>query len=478
MNLFNSATLMTWFSLSAKLLNPLLLLPLVLTSYTTGEIALWFLLSIIASFQLVFDMGFSQTFIRAIAYSTSGNQTSKAGDNFNSVDSAWKYEKKYSVEINEVIATMHTIYFRIGIAAFLILGLFGSLVLAAPIADYADQPESWYAWLVVLVTTSISVWGGKYSALLQGVNKIALFRKWEAITSTVSILTSAIVVLNGYSLFTLIATSQLFVVIAVARNIMLCNQLKEINLSRIKSRIYKKIYNLVWPSAWRSGIGILAGFGTIQATGLLVAQFGAASEAASYMLALRLIQTVSQFSQAPFYTKIPTLAKLKAQGRINELVNTAETGMRYSYFSYLTGFFILALLTAPTLTYINSNIEYVGDIFWAILGVAIFLERYGAMHIQLYSVTNKIIWHIANGLTGILLTASIVLLYKFFGIYAFPISILVSNLLFYAWYSAMHSYREYNLKFFDFEKRVMLPPAAILILYLLLVFTPLLNYQN
>ena len=213
----------------------------------------------------------------------------------------------------------------------------------------------------------------------------------------------------------------------------------------------------------------MTGFGSVQATGILVAQLATAPQTASYLLALRLIQTVSQFSQAPFYTKIPTLAKLRAQGEISLLLHTARTGMRYSYLTFLAGFFTLAIFAEPILMYINSNVDYVGRLFWTVLGIAIFAERYGAMHIQLYSITNKIIWHIANGVTGVLLILFSILLYGKLGLYAFPISILLSNLFFYSWYSASHSYKEYNLKFLDFEMRAMLPPAISLTFYLCIV---------
>ena len=60
-------------------------------------------------------------------------------------------------------------------------------------------------------------------------------------------------------------------------------------------------------------------YGLVQASGILYAQVGTAASIASYLLALSLIQTVSQFSQAPFYSKLPAFARLFAEGKKSEL---------------------------------------------------------------------------------------------------------------------------------------------------------------
>jgi hypothetical protein len=99
------------------------------------------------------------------------------------------------------------------------------------------------------------------------------------------------------------------------------------------------------------------------------------------------------------------------------------------------------------------------------MGVAIFAERYGAMHLNLYSTTNHIISHVANGVAGVLFVAVSMGLASRAGVFAFPLGLLVGNLGFYAWYSALHSYRAFHLRFWSFERGIVLPPLAIVLLY-------------
>ena len=115
------------------------------------------------------------------------------------------------------------------------------------------------------------------------------------------------------------------------------------------------------------------------------------------------------------------------------------------------------------LTFIRSNVEFLGMLMWSLLGFGMFFERFGAMHIQLYSITNHIIWHIANGITSIIMLVLSIVLYPLIGVYAFPVAFIAGYLSFYAWYCSVYSYRALNLDFIAFEETVMLPRLIVLI---------------
>ena len=85
------------------------------------------------------------------------------------------------------------------------------------------------------------------------------------------------------------------------------------------------------------------------------------------------------------------------------------------------------------------------------------------MHIQLYSTTNHIIWHIANGVSGIIYIIVAFVLYPYIGVFAFPVGMIAGYIGFYAWYSAGYSYRAVKMSFFSFEKDVFIPPAVLFI---------------
>jgi len=203
----------------------------------------------------------------------------------------------------------------------------------------------------------------------------------------------------------------------------------------------------------------------VQASGLIYAQIGSITNIASFLLGLRILNNIRGFSQAPFYSKIPLLARLRAEGNIKRQISIARQGMILSYWIFVLGYISVGILATPLLKLIGSNADFVEPLLWACMGLGFFLERYGAMHIQLYSTTNHIILHIANGVSGVIYLVFSFLLLDFIDVYAFPVAIIISQLGFYTWYSARHSYKIFHIRFWSFEKYNMIIPLVLIILY-------------
>jgi O-antigen/teichoic acid export membrane protein len=457
---------MTWGSFFSRALSLVIVLPLILTRFSTEEIALWYLFMTIIGFQLLVDIGFAPTFSRVIAYAMGGAGVDdlKRPKNKNSGYTNWQ-------TIEMICSTMRVIYSRIGWLWTLLLTLFGTMALAKPISLVQDAYSAWVAWGVILIVSTVTIRGNIYSAYLQGLNQIALLRRWESISSLGAIITSFSVLVSGGGLLSLVIAHQCWQLFNIIRNRWLSNTVADGRFKHFtKKKIDKKIFAAVWPSAWRSGIGHFMSYGLIQASGVLYAQVATATSIASYLLALRLIQMVSAFSQAPFYSKLPAFARLFAEDKKNDLVSLAKKGMRMSHWCYVAGFICLGIAGEPLLKFIGSNAEFPTSLLWSLMGLAFFVERYGAMHLQLYSITNHIIWHIANGLAGVIYILVCLSLFNKVGVYAFPLGLIAGYVGFYAWYSAMYSYKIFGLSFMTFEKDILLIPFCIMAFYFLVIF--------
>ena len=463
---WNSPTMMTWGSFLTRSLSLVIVLPLILTHLSTAEIALWYLFSTIIGLQMLADVGFSPTFSRVIAYGMGGLNTFDLKDLRTIRQSPGLSEPNWET-IEKICSTMGAVYLRLTVISIFLLATLGTYALWKPISTIGDITSGWIAWNIILLASTVTLLGNTYSAYLQGVNQIALLRRWEILTSLGAIGTSFIVLLLGGGLLGLVIANQGWLVFNIFRNRWLCAKIEG---GRFQKFTHKEIdpivFEAVWPSAWRSGLGVFMSYGLVQISGVIYAQFGSASGVASYLLALRLMQTISQFSQAPFYSKLPLLAKLRSEGNLEQQVNVAKRGMLLAYWTYVAGFIGLGVLATPLLRLIGSNAEFVNPLLWGLMGLSMFAERYGAMHIQLYSTTNHIIWHIANGVSGVIYLVVVLALFKQIGVYAFPVGTLAGYLGFYSWYSARHSYRAFGLKFWDFERSAMFIPLLFMLIYL------------
>ena len=467
---WNSPTFMTWGSFFTRSISLIIVLPLILTRLSTEEIALWYLFSTVIGLQMLADVGFSSTFSRVIAYGMGGLNTFQIKDLRNVKQSNISNEPNWET-IEKICLIMQVVYLRLTIISTILLCSLGTWALIKPISTIVNVTSGWIAWGIILLASTINLRGNIYKSYLQGVNQIALLRRWEILSSLGAIATSFIVLLLGSGLLALVIANQGWLVLNILRNRWLCRTIENRNFEQFTRKeidfdsIDPIVFQAVWSSAWRTGLGAFMSYGLVQLSGIIYAQVGEASGVASYLLALRLIQMVSQFSQAPFYSKLPTLAKLRSEGNLNHQIIIAKRGMLFAYWTFVAGFIGLGIFASPLLVVIGSNVKFVNPLLWGLMGLGIFAERYGSMHINLYSTTNHIINHFANGFSGLIYLVFSLTLFKQIGIYAFPIGTLAGYLGFYCWYSAKHSYQALGLNFWAFESSVMIPPLAVILIY-------------
>lgn len=473
---WNSPTLMTWLSYSTKALTLFGVLPLILKRFTPGDVVLWYLFSTIITLQALADFGFRQTFSRLISYAFSGagNIDVLIGRAGEEVETSKQPNKPL---LNEIISIMKFIYLRLSVVAFVLMGIFGTWSMVKPIAETSNHLQAWYSWVIILFVSCISFYGKLYMNFLEGLNKIALVRRIETLTSTGSILSSIVVLFFAPSLLNLVIVNQFWVIIVTIRDWYLCLKTDDKLYVEVSKKLpfNSVIFKKVWEPAWRSGISGLMSVGLTNVTGIVYAQIGNTAAVASYLLALRIINQIKDISMAPFYSKLPLLAMLRVKKDMGSLVSAIKRGMFLSHLVFVLGFLAVGLSSHILLGLIHSHVEFVDQPLWMLLGFAFFVQRYGAMHIQVYISTNHIISHIADGVSGILYIVTGLLLSRPLGVYAIPVSMLIGYMGFYAWYSAMHSYKSINISFWKLESRVLAIPVLVFFIYLGLIYSSILK---
>jgi hypothetical protein len=463
--LWNSPTITTWASLAVRLVSVGAVLPLVLSRFDTAEIAVWLLFGVVLNLQILGDLGFAQSYTRAVAYVFGGatlGQIAFAGP----VSSATTRNNVDPIVLGTLLGTMNRLFHLAAWSFFALLLFVGNLVIERHLSELADPDAGKVAWLVVAAATAVSLRSNYYTCYLIGAGEVALVKRWEAAFGLASVLSivAILVLKTDCTLLQFVLLQQVWVLVALIRNWWLfAGHVSSMNV--LVRRFDKQVFRDLWPGAWRGGLGIAMSAGLIQASGLVYAWLAPASQAASYLLALRLIQAVSQISQAPFYSKLPLLTRLRAQGQLDQQLQLARRGMRISHLTYAAGFLSLGFTAWWLLKTIHSGAQFVEPWIWAMMGIAFFLERLGAMHLQLYSTTGHIIWHIANGWTGVMMLGMSVLSYRFLGLIAFPLAMALSYASVYCPISLRHSSRMFGFKPAEYERNVAGLPASLILLY-------------
>ena len=468
--LWHSPTLTTWGSLAVRLGGVVVVLPLVLRHFAPPEIAVWQLFASVFMLTLMLDFGMSPTLSRMLAFARGGLPLAAMGDLRNRSAATATAPPSLNPDAARQLAarlfsSMRWLYPRLALAAVLLMAALGSLALRSAVGQTASPMLTWAAWAMVLTGAYVSFCANAYVAGLQGMDNVAALRRWEMVVGLGQIGSCLGVLLAGGGLLALVTTYQVWAGLnLLGLRAMMAKQHPALAAGRA---VYDaEVVRALWPATWRSGLGVLLSQGIIQASGVVYSQLAPAAQVASYLLALRVVTTISQFSAAPFYSKLPRLATLHARGERTEELALAARGMALAQWSLVAGIVAVALGAHTVLERIHSAIAFVSPDVWAVMGLAFFVERFGAMHLQLYSLTNHIVWHIANAVTGVLMIGLSVLLYPFLGLIALPAGMLMAYAGFYSIYAFRKSSELFGFSFIAFEKKVSLPSVSVLTIVL------------
>ncbi|MFT4155389.1 hypothetical protein [Parafilimonas sp.] len=464
---WNSTTITTWASYSVQALNIVVVLPLVLKKFSAENIVLWYLFSTILTLLSIADFGFRTTFSRNISYAFGGAKELKTFVFSNENDSSTELSPNLSL-LHGVVSTMKYTYVWLTLILAVLLGTFGTWSMMKPIGLTNNINEAWWCWVIVAVGSCIRFYGKTYMNFLEGLFKIATVRRVEALTSLGSIVSGILVLLYKPSLINLVAVTQFWFLIVVFRDWYLCHRVNDGIYYSVSKKLPfdKQMFLTIWKPAWKSGIASFMSIGLTNLTSIVYAQSSSSSSVASYLMAFRLIDQLKIVSMAPLYSKIPLLAQLRVQNNQPKLLNIAIRGVSLSHLTFMLGFVFIGMFSTELLHIIHSNVPFVSQSMWMLLGFAFFVQRYGAMHIQIYLSTNHVISHIADGVSGLLYIISALLLKEYIGVYAIPAGMIIGYLGFYSWFAARYSYRSLNAKFWYFEKKTTLLALLIFIFYI------------
>ena len=298
-----------------RTLNVVLVLPLVLRNFTDAETALWSVFSTLLMFQLLADFGFQTTFTRFTAYAFAGaTDLARVGrDPGTSPDGGpnWELVRRITGTTRWLFRALGWVLFGLCMTlgtAFLWrrveeLGLApgrladqaaalaaagdpaGSARLAARVAGVTTPTEAWIAWAVIVTATVVRFRGNGALSYLLGTGKVALARRWEALSGLGSIATGAIVLGWKGDLLSLVVANQAWVVLAVARNGWLARQAHGGRLRQYPGPLRDDaVLRVAWPPAWRAGVAYCASQGAVQLGALIYAQQRDSAAVASYLI--------------------------------------------------------------------------------------------------------------------------------------------------------------------------------------------------
>lgn len=404
---FDKATLSTWLNFSSKLIILAFVTPLVITKFSTAEIAFWYLFISIQSLAHLFDLGFSSTIIRFTAYSLSKR-------------TAWL------AEIKELYQVMNLIFFVLSLLVLIFLIIIG-FVSVNPLVNKNLIYNGNAAWIFVCLLFPINFYFKKNDSFLKGLNKITLVNNWNAMFYFIYGVGSLIILFSGNSFYILIIWSQVYALFNSIKNFFLLKKIVP-GLKLIQWRFTKNTLLEYWSPTWKSSLISLSSQGSVHITSLIITSFLPINLSASYLFTVRLIQMINEFSWAPFYSQIPGFIQEYKKGNLIKIRGIVLDRLQISILILVFGGTLLVLVGPIVLKMFESNVDLLNFKIAGLILIAIVIERTMATHSQIIMFTNDLRHYKLYLLLALIYLTGIQLLRTFPDLLIVPLSYYIASL--------------------------------------------------
>ncbi|MCR9249733.1 MAG: hypothetical protein NXI20_04885 [bacterium] len=362
-------TISTWLHFFSKIAVLSIITPLVISQFSTGEIALWYLFASIQSLAHLFDLGFSSTIIRFTAYSRS-------------VGEHWKDEiqKNYYI-FNSIFGLLSilVIFFLIGVGFFVIRDIIKTYEVA----------NGWAAYSAICVLFPLNFYFKKHDHFLKGLNKITLVNNWNSIFYLLYGAGAFVIIFVFSDFFILVAWSQTYHLLNGIKNYFLLKGVLG-KLNPFKFLIQDSKLKEFWEPTWKSSLISLSSQGSVHLTSIIISAVLPVNIVASYLFTVRLLQLINEFSWAPFYSQIPNYIYHYKQGTLNTVTQSMFNRMQLSLSILIFGGVLFFIASPFLLMLIDSNVDILQIEIGIYILFALIVERLISMHSQILMFANDL----------------------------------------------------------------------------------------
>lgn len=451
---------MTWASLFSRMGMVVFILPLILVKFNELEVSLWFLFIILTRVRDVFDFGLLDNIARTYSYSYKNEKTE-----CNNITEAMHQK------IHQIKTFSNTIYRKAAFVCLISLSIIGVIVLVNKIGLDHEFLKYWLALAVLVLSSSIFIYGNQFVSIFVGLNQIALIKYWDTIFAALNIISLLIILLFQPSFLLVVITNALWVTLTVARNAFLFKRINDIcNITTMPSALNDKLSKgdscLIIMNAKREFFSSIFSVGFIQLVNLIISAKFSIAISNQYLLFDNLMEQIKNVARAPFYTKRPSFAMTVSKNN-NLSKDMVYLPMFFSHATFISGVLFILLFGKQFLELIESDISF-EPILWCVIGFSGFIERFTAIHNQLYVIiNNKIITHIYMPITASVAIFIMSLFYWVDNVLLFPIAITIGYLSCFSWKVSKNNYLYFKHSILSFESTISLPFILIFILLFL-----------
>lgn len=444
--LISSPPLMLAYSNLARAVSYVLPVPLLYRASGASAAAFWLLVTTLIGLQNLLFLGAPQILIRMLAVAHV-HEAEEAGSD--------------EPTTQDIRALMQCVFFAAGLLITVLMATVGSHFVAPVVAVSANPRDLWAAWAVIVASSPVRIVLLRQLTYLNGRGELALPRFVDGTAWGLSGVIAFASLLASRSLLAMTLAAQVPIVASLVINAHLARRHGWTGWRGLTRQRLRKTAARVWPPTWRAGLGVLLSTGVRQGSGVLLARYIAAGPLAGYLLAQNGIAVIMMLSSSPIQSSIHQMARAFARQSTDEHVVIAESATRRSLWIAALACGGIALVI-PLLPMLHVSRAFVPVSLWAVLSAGLFLQRYGAAHLQHYSITNHIVWHWLDGATGLINLLLCMLWMPGGGAFGAAWANTASLVCVYAWVPTVMVVRRFGIRWPRCDLTAALVPCCVL----------------
>ncbi|MGH8024849.1 MAG: lipopolysaccharide biosynthesis protein, partial [Limisphaerales bacterium] len=306
--LINSAVVWSWIFNGLRLASGLILLPLVLHKLSAADLGMYYVLLSLAALAPVMDMGLGPTIGRFVNYAMGGARDIQAhGISKSEGIGAPNYDLLW-----ELLLTMRVLYRYLTVAAFIIMGVWGTYVVELRIHETSSPLIARWAWAVMLAATLLNMYSNWWCVYLRGMNQVLMATRISVWVIVARLAVAAGLFCAGAGLLSLPIAMLLSDWLQRRLARVLCLALLSGHLQP-KTFDLKKNLRILWPNSWRLGVQFISGYLTVNAnTAICVYSFGLVANA-QYGLSVQLMNIAVGMAAVWITIKWPLIGQYRAR---------------------------------------------------------------------------------------------------------------------------------------------------------------------
>jgi len=412
----------------------IVLLPLVLSRLSQSELALWWVFLALGAFANLADFGFGQAITRVYGYLWAGAEDFDA-EGLRSPPETGTPNLPRIRQLNRIV---HYLYWRLSIAAALLLGVGGTVFLLKPMRTFEQPVHGWFAWAAFLVIIGYSLGTSHWALACQGINRVRELQGTYLWSGLAYVATTAAMLLLGLGLPAVVIGTATKAAVARFFNFRTYRKaVPETGGDVVDLSILARL----WPNARKFGVIAVGSYLISNGNVLICSQFLGNAVTASFGLTVQVGSFLMNFAALWLAVKWPLITILRTQGRLEEMAILFARRLALAVASFLVMAVVLVLAGTQLLEWKGSETRLLST---PQLIVYLFYLAQQLVYVQFGILTfteNIVPFFKISLLTGVGLICLSLLLTPGWGVWGLLVAPLIAEFSCSTWYPVIRGFR-------------------------------------